>query len=72
MILTGDPLSSGDTNLSHCHFVNHTSYMEHSRIKIGRLADRRGTGCTIAWQKVKSKHPQVIRTKRHKGTALCG
>jgi hypothetical protein len=71
MILTGDPLSSRDTNLSHYHFVNHTSYIEHSRIKIGRLADRPGTDHTIAWQKDKSKQPQVIPTKHHKGTALC-
>jgi hypothetical protein len=49
MVLTADPLSSLDTNLSHCHFVNHTSYMEHSRIKIGLLADRPGTGCTMVW-----------------------
>ena len=72
MILAGDPQSSRDTNLSHCHFVNHTSYREHSRIKIGgRLADRSGTDCTKTWPKDKSKQTKVIRIKHHKGTALC-
>jgi len=64
MILSGDPQNSRDTNLSHCHFVNHTSYWEHSRIKIGRLAGRPGTSCTKTW-------PKVVRIKHHKRTALC-
>jgi hypothetical protein len=71
MILTGDPRSSRDTNLSHCHFVNHSSYTEHSRIKIGRFADRQGTGCIRAWPKDKSVQTKVIRIKHQKGTALC-
>ena len=71
MILREGPRSSWETNLSHCHFVNHTSYIEHSRIKTGRLADEPGTCCTIAWPKDKSKQPQVIRIEHHKGTALC-
>jgi len=71
MILTGDPRSSRDTNLSHCHFVNHTSYTECSRIKIGHLADRQGTGCITAWPKDKSMQMKFIRIKHQKGTALC-
>ena len=71
MILTGDRRSFRDTNVSHCHFVNHTSYTEHSRMKIGRLANRPGTGCTKVWPKGKSMQPQIIRIKHQKGTALC-
>lgn len=72
MILTGDSRSSRDTNLSHCHFVNHSSYMEQSKIKIGPLADRPGTGCTKAWPKDKSKQPQVRCIKHQKGLHYVG